>query len=296
MKWQYLREEEFDAAIEKTKGVCVMAVGCMEKHGQHLPLGTDTLVADAVLERASEIEEVCIFPAFAFGDVQGYHAMDPKVHRIRGSIAISADLMLQYMRELCDEIGRNGFKKIVLFNGHGGNTYFLNNLARALEHECRDYELFVYMIKEPHPSEMLAEIERAGRDAYPDITDADIAEMQAYVAEKRTGGHACFSETAMVLGTYPELVRLDRTEAEGGGLSTHRCDHITQAGFYYPPFWFANYPNAFSGHSPAKVTKGIADLAVKLCVEKFAAALKVIKDDTVSLELNAERKKRFEEQ
>ena len=129
-----------------------------------------------------------------------------------------------------------------------------------------------------------------------EATDADIAEMQAYVAEKRTGGHACFSETAMVLGTYPELVRLDRTEVEGGGLSTHRTDHITQAGFYYPPFWFANYPNAFSGHSPAKVTKGIADLAVKLCVEKFAAALKVIKDDTVSLELNAERKKRFEEQ
>jgi len=291
MKWVELREEEFEAAVKKSGYVCAMAVGCMEKHGQHLPLGTDTIVADKILERASELEEVCVFPPFYFGDVQGYHTMDPDVHHTHGAIALSAPLMLNYMIELCDEIGRNGFKKILLFNGHGGNTAFLNNLARAVEHEPRDYELFVYFIKEPPAGEMLNEIERAGRDAYPEISDEDIAEMQAYVAEHRYGGHACFSETAMVLGTFPELVRLDRADAESG-LSTGRCDHLNAAGLYYPPAWFANFPNAFSGHSPAKCSKAIGDLCAKMSAEKLAAALKVVKEDTVSLELNAERKMR----
>ena len=37
MYWEYLREEEFKEAIEESKGLCVVPVGCMEKHGQHLP-------------------------------------------------------------------------------------------------------------------------------------------------------------------------------------------------------------------------------------------------------------------
>jgi len=288
MKWEYLREEEFEAAVEKVSKTCVMAVGCMEKHGQHLPLGTDTIVAQRVLEMASELEEVCIFPPFYFGDVQGYHAMDADVHRLHGAVALDGDLLINYMRALCDEIGRNGFKKIVLFNGHGGNTFFLNHLARTLEHERRGYELFVYMIREPYPADILAEIDKSGRDAYPEISDADIKEMQDYVAENRTGGHACYSETAMVLGTFPEYVRLDRADAESG-LSTHRTDHIANAGFYYAPGWFANHPNAFSGNSPAKCSKAVGDLAAKMCARRFADALKVIKDDTVCLEINKER-------
>jgi len=291
MKWVELREEEFTAAVEKSAGVCVMAVGCTEKHGQHLPLGTDTIVAERILERASELEEVCIFPSFHFGDVQAYHAYDKDIARIRGSIALSAPLLLDFMIELCDEIGRNGFKKLVLFNGHGGNIAFLDNLSRALEHEPRDYETFVYFIDEPRPNEVLAEIERAGRDAYPDITDDDIAEMQAYIDEKRFGGHACFSETAMSLGTMPELVRIDRADAESG-LSRHRTDKLLGAGFRYSAFFLADYPDAYAGNSPAKCTKAIGDICAKMSAEKLARALKVLKEDTASLEVNAERKMR----
>ena len=295
MKWEYLREEEFTAAVEKAKYTCVMPVGCMEKHGQHLPLGTDTLAAARIVEMASEMEEVCVFPPFYFGDVQGYHAMDADVHRLHGAIALDGDLMICYLRALCDEIGRNGFKKIVLFNGHGGNTFLLHHLARTLEHDCRDYELFVYFIREPYPADMLEELQTVGREAYPAISDADIAEMQAYIAEGRSGGHACYAETAIMLGTYPELVRLDRADVESG-LSTHRTDHISNAGFYYPPGWFANHPDAYAGHSPAKCSQAVGDMAAKICARRFAESLRVIKEDTVTLELNAERKLRANKQ
>ena len=43
MLWEYLREEEFPAMLERSHRVCAFAIGCLEKHGQHLPLGTDTL-------------------------------------------------------------------------------------------------------------------------------------------------------------------------------------------------------------------------------------------------------------
>lgn len=67
MLWENLREEEFEAAIEKSHGVCAMALGCLEKHGQHLPLGTDVLKGGKILELASEREEVCVFPKLYFG-------------------------------------------------------------------------------------------------------------------------------------------------------------------------------------------------------------------------------------
>ena len=43
MLWENLREEEFEGAIEKSNGVCIVPVGCLEKHGQHLPVGTDVI-------------------------------------------------------------------------------------------------------------------------------------------------------------------------------------------------------------------------------------------------------------
>lgn len=42
MLWQNLREEEFEGAIERSGGLCVLPIGCLEKHGQHLPVGTDS--------------------------------------------------------------------------------------------------------------------------------------------------------------------------------------------------------------------------------------------------------------
>ena len=69
MKWMELREEEFEEAVQRSGGLCVVPVGCFEMHGQHLPVGTDVYEAVAVAEKAAEMEDVVIFPAFEFGDV-----------------------------------------------------------------------------------------------------------------------------------------------------------------------------------------------------------------------------------
>ena len=51
MLWQNLREEEFYDAIEECGKVCVIPVGCIEMHGQHLPVGTDTMTCQYIAER-----------------------------------------------------------------------------------------------------------------------------------------------------------------------------------------------------------------------------------------------------
>ena len=88
MIWDNLREEEFENAIKKSGGLCVIPIGCMEKHGQHLPVGADYIQALTVTRAAAEIEDVVIFPVGAWlGEVSCFHAFkDPGTAKLRGCI------------------------------------------------------------------------------------------------------------------------------------------------------------------------------------------------------------------
>ena len=68
MLWENLREEEFEDAIRKSKGVCVVPIGCLEKHGQHLPVGTDVIHVTEIARQAAEAEPVVVFPTMYFGE------------------------------------------------------------------------------------------------------------------------------------------------------------------------------------------------------------------------------------
>ena len=130
--WENLREEEFAEAIEASGKVCVVPMGCLEMHGQHLPVGTDAQTVRYIAEEASKIEPVCVFPPLYFGDVNGLTMW-------RGSIVFSVELLQQMLTELCSEIARNGFKKILILNGHGGNVALLKNFLRSTDHSKKDY-------------------------------------------------------------------------------------------------------------------------------------------------------------
>ena len=60
MLWENLREEEFDDAIARSGGLCVVPIGCLEKHGEHLPVGSDYYIAKTIIEAAAEVEDVMI--------------------------------------------------------------------------------------------------------------------------------------------------------------------------------------------------------------------------------------------
>ena len=280
MLWENLREEEFAPMLERTNRVCALAIGCLEKHGQHLPLGTDTLKGGKILELAAEREEVCVFPRLYLGDLQGAQAAPAGNGRPYGYVALSAELLLKLIQEICDEIGRNGFKKILLFSSHGGNDAYLRNFINAVTAEKKDYEVFMYYNKLIMPKDILDVIAERGRSYFPALTDEDVAVLEDYVAQGKYDGHGGFGESAMLMGTYPELIRLDRCEAESG-LNTHVSDPLTSKNIQWGRSWSRNFPNAYAGHAPIGLTQQIADAAVEISVERTAEVLRILKDDSI---------------
>ena len=285
MRWENLREEEFDDAIARSGGLCVLPIGCLEKHGQHLPVGTDWFIADGVCQAAAQLEDVVLFPTGAWlGDVCSSHAQkDPKATRKRGYIGLRPDSLLDILQQLCDEIARNGFRKILIVNSHGGNRAMLSFLQRSINYERRDYALLSTTVSNPKEvfADAVLEAVTAHPEQFPYITPEDIAILEGFANTFRDGfedGHASFRETALVMGLAPEWVRTDRASAEPG-LSTGRADYLSRADLSFAPGWSANYPNAFQGYDPVGCTENIGKALVQICAKRMSGLYRLLKED-----------------
>lgn len=275
MLWENLREEEFEVAIKNSKGVCVIPVGCLEKHGQHLPVGTDVIHITEIARRAAEIEPVCIFPTMYFGEKTG-------AGEFAGTVIFSPELRLQILKESCSEIYRNGFDKILLYNGHGGNQAMISYFSRSVLYEKSPYSVFDYSLGSDFatPKKLLNE-------GYKYLTTEDRKILQSYNDEKKRFGHADFIETGWVYGVRPETVRLDKVNQESYS-STHRFDEFSNYRINTPFTWMANYPNSYEGDMHEGMNERIARAMVDYSVKKLSEVLKFLKNETVSDEYKQE--------
>ena len=283
MKWELLREEEFEGAIEKSGGVCVIPFGCVEKHGQHLPVGCDTIAAKGVVELASQMEEVMIFPeAMWLGDVTGYHSLQGeemiKENRNRGGIGLKLSTILTLMEELCDEIARNGFRKILIVNGHGGNVFLLNHFLRSLSYNLKSYAVMCTNYYYGYDPAKMYETVLERKDEFSYLTEEDMQAL-ARIAKTGTGGaHADWEETAYMLALCPDAVAPDKYEAESGH-SIHRSDYLTKEGISLTLSWTADFPNAYSGDPPHGCSENIGKAMMTLSAERMARIFKMLKED-----------------
>src|ERR1700740_1899048 len=88
VKWEELTAADFRQAIQQSKGTCLLPFGILEKHGLHLPLGTDLLNVRYASLHAAEQEFAVVFPEYYFGQIfEAKH--EP------GTIAYSTDLQLR---------------------------------------------------------------------------------------------------------------------------------------------------------------------------------------------------------
>src|SRR5262249_17447458 len=136
VKWEELTAPDFVAAIQRSQGTCVLPFGILEKHGPHLPLGTDLINVRYASLQAAEQEYVVVFPEYYFGQI--FEAKHKP-----GTIAYSRELKLQLLQETTDEMARNGCKKVVIANGHGGNEHLLPYFAQTLLDKPHDYVVYV---------------------------------------------------------------------------------------------------------------------------------------------------------
>ena len=277
MNWEHLREEEFKGAIEKSGGLCVVPLGCIEKHGQQLPVGTDGLAVTGIVQQAAELEDVVVFPTgYWLGDLTGAHARkDPIASGHAGYISLKPTTLLTVLEELCDEIARNGFRKILIVNGHGGNQALLSYFMRTQSYETKSYATMAvnHWDKTDYPHYLVEH-----REEYPMLTDEDIEVLKGYQEKGFGGGHADFRETARIMGLHPQLIATDRYDAESG-LSTHRSDHLKELGVSIVNSWAINYPNAIEGYPSFGCTETIGQAIVAREARRLAKIFKVLKED-----------------
>src|SRR5580658_4033045 len=136
-KWEELTGPDFVAAIHQSQGVCVLPFGIIEKHGPHLPLGTDLLDVRFAVMNAVQQEYAVVFPEYYFGQIF-------EARHQPGTVAYSLATQLALLQETVSEMARNGCKKVVIVNGHGGNEYLLPLFAQSQLASPRDYVVYVF--------------------------------------------------------------------------------------------------------------------------------------------------------
>src|SRR5437879_5157346 len=134
--WEELTASDFREGIHRSQGTCLLPFGILEKHGPHLPLGTDLLNVRYASLHAAAQEYAVVFPEYYFGQIlEAKH--EP------GTVAYSLELQLKLLQETTDEMARNGCKKIVVVNGHGGNEHLLPYFAQAQLDHPHDYVVYI---------------------------------------------------------------------------------------------------------------------------------------------------------
>ena len=259
-KMEDLTSPQFVTAVEKAGGVCVIPLGIIEKHGPHLPLGTDLYEARQTAFTAAENEYAVVFPPYFTGQIL-------EARHQPGVIAYSTDLMWKMLEETCAELSRNGLKKIILMNGHGGNTSFLQYFCQAQLASTRDY---IVVLFQPNPDE---------------------ATQKAISALKKTtlDGHAGEEETSMIYYINPSLVDVKAAGNQSG--ADQRRLQVPYA--YTGIWWYARFPNHYAGDG-AKFSRELGELLIKSDASQLAMLIKYLKTDSSVKTLQDEFYKRAE--
>ncbi|RLE96723.1 MAG: hypothetical protein DRJ57_05240 [Thermoprotei archaeon] len=182
VEWAKLAYPDVES-LDREKTVVILPIGSMEVHGPHLPLGQDTLVVHRVaVEAARKSPPALVLPPL-------YYAYVPENRHFPGTISLSGVTLLKLLEEICDEVYRNGFKRILILNGHGGNTRLLRLFVREMQERGKRYLLYVW-----------AEPWRA------------IHGLIERLRETETIGHAGEIETSFSLYLFPQLCRMDRVK------------------------------------------------------------------------------------
>ena len=256
MLWEELSAKEFEAAIGASKGVCILPIGVLEKHGDHLPLGTDMYIVTTIAKEAAGQTSAVVFPYYFLGQIA-------EARHVKGTLAATHQLMMDVLLEMCDEIYRNGFTKILILSGHGGNGHFLPFFAQQFPGLERPYAVYT-------------------RFAH-DITNEQLTAIKTHSGENNMGEHAGFSETALMMYLRPDLVHLDKAKvSESENLD--RLNELQQMGIVTGFDWYSKFPYHFAG-DPTRATAEYGEFIFDILLANTVGAINAVKADKTSLKL-----------
>jgi creatinine amidohydrolase len=175
-----------------------------------------------------------------------------------GTISYSPELLFRLLDETCREISRNGFKKILLVNGHGGNTNLIQYFCQTQLESERDYSVYFFN----------AELD-------PE-TNLRIRAMR----KSTTGGHADEVESSQMAYIRPDLTHIDRATSDSG----EDLNRLPLPGAYTGIWWYAKYPNHYAGDAK-DANPELGQYVMEKRVEKLAGVIRTIKADTTTRHL-----------
>lgn len=249
--WEELTAPDFAQGIARSGGTCLLPFGIIEKHGPHLPLGTDLLDVRYAALHAAEQEYAVVFPEYYFGQI--FEAKHQS-----GTVAYSSHLQLELLQETTDEMARNGCKKVIIVNGHGGNEHLLPFFAQSQLETPHDYVVYILGLVETPPG------------GPPKKTSMDM--------------HAGESETSTMMISRPDLVHMDRANSQSGAdqARLHLPDNL-----YTAIWWYARFPNHYSGEGSA-ATHELGQYKMDNWIKAIVESTKAVKADQTSLNLQNE--------
>ena len=128
LDWAEYRTTEY-RDIDPMRTIAILPTAAIEQHGPHLPTGTDTMIAQGMLDRlrttCPEGLDIRILPIQAVGK-SNEHIHAP------GTLTLSAPTALAAWQEIGLSVARAGVRKIVIVNSHGGNLDLISILSREL--------------------------------------------------------------------------------------------------------------------------------------------------------------------
>jgi len=169
--------------VPRDRVVLVAPIAACEQHSTHLPVFTDTLLVTAVAEGAEQraANEILLLPTLWFG--ASHHHL-----RFGGTLSASVDTHIDMLCELVTPLLDDGFLRVLILNGHGGNIDTMQTALRRLQPKYLDRTLTAA--------------------SYWDLAQQELAALAE--GTRKVMGHACEFETSMVMALRPELVRKDQ--------------------------------------------------------------------------------------
>lgn len=242
---EWILSEQNHALTRSVKWeVAVLPFGATEPHNLHMPYGTDTYQVDVIADQAcgqayQAGAKVVRLPTIPYG-VNTNHL------KIPGALACSLKptTLLALLSDLVDSLERQGVRKLVLLNGHGGNE--LKPLTRELHHQTR---VFLCVC-----------------DWYRMAADLARAIMQ------EPGEHADEMETSLGLAYFPHLVKMEL--ADEGRARPTRFQAINQGWVSITRPWHLattntglGNPFAASAEKGRQLMAGVVDRLTRFLIE-----------------------------
>jgi len=230
----------------KRNNLVLMPVGSTEQHGKHVAIDNDAFTALEISKRVAERTGVLVAPVMPFG--YSVHHM-----KFAGSITLKFETLVEVYREVLESLIHHGFKKLVVMNGHGGNTNAVNEALRKVR---EDTGIVAYNVM-----------------VFP--TEHGFGASSLNVIKQESGGHACEMETSigMTLGQRLLMEKAEKWKPPRGQTDFER-KYRHKVGI---PYNFDEVTEIGSLGDPTIATKEKGDVMVEALVSDIAEFINDLK-------------------